>query len=296
MLRHVCGCGCAESSEGGLQLVGCLCLAFGSLEVDDSADLELLMASYYRYFAMGTHSCRLRWSERVDEQTGVELLSGCLPFYDSGGQLAGVTCMDLDVVVPVSELKQSPHWTTLKCQMEQMSRECSPVYLDACRLAQIREDVPAGVQGDSCDVAYDEADCGVCVDPSCRDDPSFVDERGDRCEAWAGRTCDVEEATADGFMRSGILAVRASCAYSCKLCSWLSDASACGEGRVCSVSSGNRECTIAEYFTVAPTPMPTLAPPTPVPILLPTIPWTGCDCVSPDLAEYVITGRLFNFF
>ena len=90
--------------------------------VPDNGDLNLAMASYYKVLAAGmpaTERDKISWSNYHGAFTPVEFMSACKPAFKPavGGagdfaDLLGVTCMDLNVLANLPDLREEGDWST----------------------------------------------------------------------------------------------------------------------------------------------------------------------------------------
>jgi hypothetical protein len=207
----------------------------------DGADLGAIMSRYFLYFALGSRSCTVRWIEYSDWITGTPLMAGCLPFYSptetaAVAPLRGVSCVDLNMVVPLERMKQHPMYSEFACQTEFSSRQCSALYLRDCDLAAMRAEA-----GSTCpsDRVCTESD-GYCVDPKCKDDPVFRDSKGYYCDQWVGESC--QQATTLGYTQADQDEILQNCPHSCLLCARATHPDDCTDE--CADVSGNVECRV----------------------------------------------------
>jgi len=101
-----------------------------SYAVDDTGDLAGVMSGYYEYFAAAVDNAGARWVNYNDFASGTELLSACSPFYDKRDPdaltttLAGVVCMDINVMKSVTDLRLNSEWSQLANRVRQPSLVC----------------------------------------------------------------------------------------------------------------------------------------------------------------------------
>jgi uncharacterized protein YegL len=205
----------------------------------EGADLAGIMSKYFLYFALGTRSCNVRWIEYSDWITATPLLAGCLPFYSPTstneiGALRGVSCVDLNMVVPLERMKRHPNYNEFQCQTDFTSMSCEALYLRDCDLAAMRAEAGTTCAGDEACSASD----GYCVDPTCHDDFTFKDEQGYYCDQWVGEDCAKAEDL--GYSKSNADAIRAACPHSCLQCGRAASAAECHDE--CAGQTGNIAC------------------------------------------------------
>ena len=113
--------------------------------------------------------------------------------------------------------------------VEGVSRQCEALYLRDCDLAEMR----LKVGSDSMCPGDDSSGCsssdGYCIDPTCRDDPTYVDEAGYLCDQWVGDNCDdaFPGWASSGYTQAGEDELLAKCRYSCGRCPRLQTPEAC---------------------------------------------------------------------
>lgn len=127
------------------------------------------MVAYYTYFTENADPNservnRVTWTKYVEVITNNELLAGCKPVYDStekaNGRLVlqGVVCMDLNVMVSLTDLYGRDQYTVFANQIEEQSKECIPLSPTATKLQMLRSH-PAAVSCKACDM--EAAPCPV---------------------------------------------------------------------------------------------------------------------------------------
>jgi hypothetical protein len=100
--------------------------------LSDGASLGEVMSSYYTFFAASMTHPGSRWVLYNDFATGTELLSACTPVYDRSDPskkyslLAGVVCMDMNILVSISDLRQRTGWGNLYARVKAASDSCTP--------------------------------------------------------------------------------------------------------------------------------------------------------------------------
>jgi hypothetical protein len=212
-------------------------------KVSDGGDLGSIMSKYYLYFALGSRSCTVRWVEYEDAITKELLLAGCLPFYstdyesDEKGMLRGVSCVDVNMVAPLSKIKTSPTYDQFQCMTRVVSMQCEALYLRDCDLQAMRAAVGSTCPGDKPCTGAD----GYCIDPTCKDDITYVDPQGYFCDQWVGDDCTKaypewnykSQAEEDEILRR--------CPYSCMQCARLTSPGPCEES-TCENVTGNVGC------------------------------------------------------
>jgi len=205
----------------------------------DNADLGAVMSKYFLYYALGTRSCNVRWIEYADWITNEPLLAGCLPFYSptasaETADLRGVSCVDMNMVVPLVTMKQHGSYNEFQCQTDFVSQTCESLYLRDCDLAAMRREAGTTCPGDKACTASD----GYCVDPTCRDDPMFKDDKGFYCDQWVGEDC--EKATEQGYSKSSQDLILSKCPHSCLKCGRAASVAECHDE--CAGQTGNIPC------------------------------------------------------
>jgi len=92
--------------------------------VPDNGDLNLAMASYYKVLAAGMPADernKISWSNYHGAFTPVEFMSACKPAFKPAdtsrgvgdfADLLGVTCMDLNVLANLPDLREEGDWNT----------------------------------------------------------------------------------------------------------------------------------------------------------------------------------------
>jgi hypothetical protein len=214
-------------------------------KVEDGGDLKTVMSKYFVYFATGSRSCTVRWVGYQDVLTKEHMLAGCLPFYSSQessgkGQLRGVSCVELSMVAPLSQVRASPQYNLFECMTEMVSRQCEALYLRDCDLAELRAEAGSTCPGDTpCSPASD----GYCVDPTCKDDITYKDSGGYYCDQWVGDDCtNAYPGWKDwGYTQADEDEILEKCPYSCKMCKRVDSADLC-DGATCEGVTGNVGC------------------------------------------------------
>jgi hypothetical protein len=213
-------------------------------KVADGGDLGSVMSRYYLYFALGSRSCTVRWVEYDDWITNEPLLAGCLPFYSGvesseEGALRGVSCVDVNMVAPLSAIKSHPSYDQLQCMTRVVSMQCEALYLRDCDLQRMREEVGRTCPGDKPCTASD----GYCVDPTCKDDITYKDSQGYYCDQWVGDDCTqaYPEWKDWGYTQADEDEILRKCPYSCKQCTRLTSPDGCDE-MTCGNVTGNVGC------------------------------------------------------
>jgi hypothetical protein len=199
-------------------------------KAEEGRDLGAIMSKYFLYYALGTRSCNVRWIEYLDWITDEPLLAGCLPFYSptttpETSALRGVSCVDMNMVVPLVTMKKHPSFSEFQCQTDFVSQTCEALYLRDCDLAAMRQDAGNQCPGDRSCTQGD----GFCVDPTCHDDNMFKDSKGFYCDQWVGEDC--EKATQMGYSQADQANILSNCPHSCLKC-----------GRTASVEDCKNEC------------------------------------------------------
>ena len=102
--------------------------------IADQGDLEGAMSSYYLYFAAALQSSSARWVLYKDASVDVELLAACTPFddlSDPGSEIrliAGVVCMDMNVLVGMDELRANAGWDDLYAEIVAKTDDYYPLW------------------------------------------------------------------------------------------------------------------------------------------------------------------------
>jgi hypothetical protein len=143
--------------------------------------------------------------------------------------------VDLNMVVPLETMKQHPMYDEFQCQTDFVSRSCEALYLRPCDLAAMRAEAGMTCDGDKACAAAD----GYCVDPTCRDDPIFKDEKGFYCDQWVGEDC-ARAAEDYGYSQANEEQILAKCRHSCLLCTRAASPSECHDE--CAGQTGNVVC------------------------------------------------------
>ena len=209
-------------------------------KVNDGGDLGSIMSKYYLYFALGSRSCTVRWVEYEDAITNEPLLAGCLPFYSGvesseKGMLRGVSCVDLNMVAPLSKIKRSASYNKFECMTRAASMQCEALYLRDCDLAKMRAAAGSTCPGDT--GACTRSD-GYCIDPTCKDDPTYVDSKGYYCDQWVGDDCTKAASPEWGYSQKAQDEILEKCPYSCMQCQRASSPEPCDK-MTCEGVTGN---------------------------------------------------------
>ncbi|CAE8646284.1 unnamed protein product [Polarella glacialis] len=192
--------------------------------VSDTADLPQIMAAYYAYFAVGQASCSPSFSRYADANTAQILYAGCLPMLDRtayNSSLLGVACMDVNMLAPIGQLKAQPNlaWEQLACEMSDVTKKCRRMHLTDCSLEKLRLQVSTeSMCGVSANAASVQTQKCPCLDRNCKDEESFVDERGYFCDAWIGDDCSKAATEKWSYSQSGQAMLMQKCKLSCGLC------------------------------------------------------------------------------
>eukprot|EP00931_Biecheleriopsis_adriatica_P045700 TRINITY_DN26166_c0_g1_i1.p1 TRINITY_DN26166_c0_g1~~TRINITY_DN26166_c0_g1_i1.p1 ORF type:complete len:765 (+),score=129.38 TRINITY_DN26166_c0_g1_i1:56-2296(+) len=187
---------------------------------DNDNRLATTMAGYYSYFAEGQQSCTPAFVEYKDAITKEPLYAGCLPMYDREGSevhLLGVSCMDINMLASIESLKRrEDFWRDTVAIASDVSKKCRPLDISECNLQKMRLKVGSSSVCSSGPSVTASTKC-QCKDPTCNDDPDFIDEKGYFCDTWVGDDCD-KAATDWGYSGPGAAAVKAKCRHSCGDC------------------------------------------------------------------------------
>ena len=116
--------------------------------VPDCGDLGSAMAGYFKLLAAGISKIRHpkpRWVNYYASSTGDEVLSGCLPVFKNEGaapgqvrELLGATCIDLNIIVPISTLRTMDCWGDFWTRVTTETRTCTPYTLTESELETLR--------------------------------------------------------------------------------------------------------------------------------------------------------------
>jgi len=127
--------------------------------VDDGGPINDAMASYYTLFAASIVNTEPRWTPKYqDSNTKTLLLAACMPIFDLRAtnvqSLAGVVCMDLNVIIDLAKFKLKPGYAATMTAMRASATACPTITYPATTLRRLRLLAnPAGV----CD-ATDQTD------------------------------------------------------------------------------------------------------------------------------------------
>ena len=88
-----------------------------------------------------------------------------------------------------------------------------------------------------------------CIDPTCRDDPTYVDEGGYVCDQWVGDNCDdaFPGWASSGYTQAGENLVLEKCKYSCGKCPRLQTPAPC-DAMECGAVTGNVRCLAGQIL------------------------------------------------
>jgi len=129
---------------------------------DDNGDLASTMAGYYKVLAPMLKPCVTRWVSYDDTYTGERLLGACLASFEklsvsdatscNGGlnglgdtgdgrvpTLIGVSCVDINLVVPLDVLEAHPEWSEFSAQVEAEMSSCSRVSVTEAQMETLRQ-------------------------------------------------------------------------------------------------------------------------------------------------------------
>ena len=152
--------------------------------------------------------------------TGQNLWPACLPAYARSSNysgLLGVTCMDFNVIAKPSGIMSKPYWDHLACKVSDMTKTCRSLDTSECRLEALRKEAgPESTCSSDASSASSATACG-CVDPDCRDDDQYIDEKGYFCDTWVGDDCSQAE-TQWQYSAAGTAEAMQRCRRSCGLC------------------------------------------------------------------------------
>jgi len=160
------------------------------------------------------------------------------------GELRGVTCADMNMVVGLDTLEaMGGAYDTFKCQYEQVTELCAAPYtqLNDCILEEMRRSAGGACGDDEALMGYVNPNldqCTQCVDKTCNDVKGFLDEWDGTCDTWVGDDCTTA-VSKWGYTEQGQAAVLANCRRSCLLCGWSSD---CSESKCSNETSGVAPC------------------------------------------------------
>jgi hypothetical protein len=130
--------------------------------IPDGGDLSTVMTAYYSYFAENADPAdeklnRISWTPYAEVITNTQLLAGCKAVYDTAEKangrlvLQGVVCMDLNVMVSLSDLAMRENYALFESQIESDSKTCIPLSPTATKLQMLRSH-PSAVQCKQCDM------------------------------------------------------------------------------------------------------------------------------------------------
>jgi len=112
------------------------------------------MSDYFRYYASALASTKqIRWSSYRDITTGNELITGCLAVYNrsqGSNMLLGVQCMDVSLIISVSDFRSKPDYATAWSQLEAQSSTCYKADPTAAQLEELRGVAAAALGQSSC--------------------------------------------------------------------------------------------------------------------------------------------------
>jgi len=191
--------------------------------VEDGGNLGQVMSEYYNYFIQGQEICTTTFVRYTAVQ-GHQLYGACMPMYDrsgdSGTSLLGVSCLDINLIASLSDLKQQAGWEHFKCQASDSTKMCRALSISPCSLQQLRRlySAESVCEDQLFASASPDVQC-PCQDPNCQDDATFVDEKGYFCDTWVGDDC-VNIDAQWGYSEAGKTAVSEKCKRSCGLCVW----------------------------------------------------------------------------
>jgi len=111
--------------------------------VPDGASIGDAMSKYYSYYVQALSSQKqVRWTMYEEISTKNELITGCLPAYDRSTNLArllGVVCMDLSIIIGVTEFKMKSDYQASMTLMREQASRCFQVSHSEEVLEQLRE-------------------------------------------------------------------------------------------------------------------------------------------------------------
>lgn len=221
-------------------------------KVDDGADLATIMADYYSYFAAGQEMCGPSFVEYKDAVTSTQLYAGCLAMYDRTGtdpSLLGVSCLDLNLLASVSDMKAKAGWRDMISKMSDLSKTCRSLYLSDCHLEKLRSE-SASKGAETCS-GGPSGPC-PCLASGCTDDTTWLDEKGYFCDTWIGDDCS-KASSKFGYTGDGQAEVLQKCRRSCGLCDWQnpcpSSAASCSDA-ASAVPQESRACLTSKVSGV----------------------------------------------
>jgi len=98
---------------------------------NDLSKVGNAMASYYQLFAANIDASKPRWSQYLDSVTNTALLTSCLPIYNTRvagvKALAGVVCMDLNVVIDLATFRKKNEYSTVFASMQSEAKKCPTI-------------------------------------------------------------------------------------------------------------------------------------------------------------------------
>jgi hypothetical protein len=196
--------------------------------VPDCGDLGSAMASYFKVLAAGISKIRNpqpRWVNYFGYSTGdEEFLSGCLPVFKNEGaapgqvrELLGATCIDLNIIVPISTLQTMDCWGDFWTLVTTETRKCTPYTLTEIELEDLRAAIAP------------EAVCETTTPGSEYCPPTSTSSNAPECEELEEKT--EGNAAVVIVMTVTVVVVLALLALACKLCCADSDDSDSNDSR-----------------------------------------------------------------
>merc|ERR1711963_831031 len=124
-----------------------------------------------------------------------------------------------NMLASVDEMKSLPNntWDQIVCEMSDASKKCRHSYLSECHLQKLR--LRASLESVCNSVSQTDVTSQTCpcLDKTCTDDESFIDEKGWHCNAWIGDDCN-KAVTKFQYSTAGQNDVKRHCKRSCGLC------------------------------------------------------------------------------
>mmetsp|Transcript_34515 Transcript_34515/g.75535 ORF Transcript_34515/g.75535 Transcript_34515/m.75535 type:complete len:730 (+) Transcript_34515:21-2210(+) len=94
------------------------------------------IAGYLTYFSTAENRCQIQWVDYADAATGTRLVAACVPLYNHSQTwlgpktLVGVVCTDMNIIVPIDELKSYPGYDELNERISREAQRCGPKWVN----------------------------------------------------------------------------------------------------------------------------------------------------------------------
>merc|ERR1711957_352364 len=119
-----------------------------------------------------------------------------------------------NIWVKASDIKASTGYEDFICKASDISKMCRPTYLEECHLENLRKEY------NDQSVCASAGDTCRCSDPDCKDDPTFIDEKGYYCDSWVGDSCEVDKIKKFDYSDQAAKKIQEKCKRSCGMCPW----------------------------------------------------------------------------